>query len=123
MEIKNVRWVGIGTDAYDATVRLFGDVLRLPRAFEEPATVEFRTTEGDAVQVMGPGDPYHAFFGRHAHGPVPLFEVDDLHDARHRLEAAGLEIVGAAGRDREWEWIHFSGPDGNLYELGTRHHV
>src|SRR5262245_42016596 len=123
MEIKNVRWVGIGTDAYDDTVRLFGTVFGLPRAFQQPATVEFRTSQGDAVQVMGPGDAYHAFFRQHARGPVPLFEVDDLGEARRRLTANGFEIVGGSGRDQQWEWLHFLGPDDNLYELGARRRV
>jgi Domain of unknown function (DUF222) len=79
--------------------------------------VEFKTTEGDEVQVMGPGHPYFDFFGRHATGPVPLFEVDDLADARRRLVQARIEIVGPTGRDSHWEWLHFRAPDGHLYEL------
>ena len=51
---------------------------------------------------------------------MPLFEVDDVHAARLELEAAGVEIVGEPGRDRNWEWIHFRAPDGNLYELASR---
>ena len=69
---------------------------------------------------MAPGDPYYEFFGEHATGPVPLFEVDDVHAARLELEAAGVEIVGEPGRDSNWEWIHFRAPDGNLYELASR---
>ena len=69
---------------------------------------------------MAPGDPYHAFFREQASGPVPLFEVDDVRAARRELEAAGIEIVGTAGRDSAWEWIHFRAPDGNLYELASK---
>jgi catechol 2,3-dioxygenase-like lactoylglutathione lyase family enzyme len=36
------------------------------------------------------------------------------------LETAGIEVIGATGRDTEWEWIHFRAPDGNLYELASR---
>jgi hypothetical protein len=68
---------------------------------------------------MGPGDPHYDFFGQHATGPVPLFEVDDV-AARNSLEAAGIEIVGPPGRDSNWEWIHFRAPDGNLYQLASR---
>jgi hypothetical protein len=88
--------------------------------FEEPATVEFETTEGDEVQVMGPGHPYFDFFDRHARGPVPLFEVDDLGRPRQRLVEARTEIVGSPGRDSNWEWLHFRAPDGHLYEMSTR---
>jgi catechol 2,3-dioxygenase-like lactoylglutathione lyase family enzyme len=116
----NVRWVGIRTDNYREMVGFLRDVLGLTTNFEEPTTVELATTEGDQIQVMAPGDPYYEFFGEHATGPVPLFEVDDVHAARLELEAAGVEIVGELGRDSNWEWIHFRAPDGNLYELASR---
>ena len=120
MKVLNVRWVGIRTDNYREMVGFLRDVLGLTTNFEEPTTVELATTEGDQIQVMAPGDPYYEFFGEHATGPVPLFEVDDVHAARLELEAAGVEIVGEPGRDRNWEWIHFRAPDGNLYELASR---
>jgi catechol 2,3-dioxygenase-like lactoylglutathione lyase family enzyme len=120
MEVKNVRWVGISTDAYDGMVDLFGDVLGMTRSFAESNTVEFRTSDGDAVQVMGPGHPYFAIFRQHTTGPVPLLEVDDLAEARLRLEAANVEIVRNIDSDSRWEWLIFRGPDGNLYELSQR---
>ena len=120
MKVLSVRWVGIRTDNYREMVGFLRDVLGLTTNFEEPTTVELATTEGDQIQVMAPGDPYYEFFGEHATGPVPLFEVDDVHAARLELEAAGVEIVGEPGRDRNWEWIHFRAPDGNLYELASR---
>jgi catechol 2,3-dioxygenase-like lactoylglutathione lyase family enzyme len=120
MDVKNVRWVGVRTDRYDEMVAFLRDVLGLRTRFEEPTTVELETSEGDQVQVMAPGDPYYEFFGAHAHGPVPLFEVDDVHSARRELESAGVEIIGATERDSTWEWIHVRAPDGNLYELASR---
>jgi catechol 2,3-dioxygenase-like lactoylglutathione lyase family enzyme len=120
VEVKNVRWVGIRTDRYDEMVAFLRDVLGLRTNFEEPTTVEFETSEGDEIQVMAPGDRYYEFFAEHANGPVPLFEVDDVHTARRELEAAGIEIVGATERDSNWEWIHVRAPDGNLYELASR---
>jgi catechol 2,3-dioxygenase-like lactoylglutathione lyase family enzyme len=120
VKVRNVRWVGVRTDRYDAMVRFLRDVLGLRPGFEEPTTIEFETSEGDRIQVMAPGDPYYDFFGEHASGPVPLFEVDDVRAARGELEAAGIEIVGEPGRDSRWEWIHVRAPDGNLYELASR---
>ena len=120
MRVRNVRWVGVHTSEYRATVRFFRDVLGLRTSFEEPTTVEFETSDGDAVQVIAPGDPYYEFFADYATGPVPLFEVDDVRAARTELEAAGVEIVGGLERDQSWEWIHVRAPDGNLYELASR---
>jgi catechol 2,3-dioxygenase-like lactoylglutathione lyase family enzyme len=112
--------VGIRTDHYEAMVGFLRDILGLEVNFEEPTTVEFTTSEGDEIQVMAPGDRYYDFFGEHANGPVPLFEVDDVHAARRELEAAGVEVVGATAHDSAWEWIHVRAPDGNLYEFASR---
>jgi hypothetical protein len=49
-----------------------------------------------------------------------LFVVDEIHAANAELVTAGIEIVGALERDSDWEWLHFRGPDGNLYELASR---
>ena len=120
MEVRNVRWIGVSTENYAAMRELLEAVMGLRPSFEEATTVEFVTSEGDQIQLMAPGDPYFDFFRDHAHGPVPLFEVDDVHAARAELEAAGIDIVGVLGRDSRWEWIHFRAPDGNLYELASR---
>ncbi len=120
MEVRSVRWVGVHTPNYEAMVRMLGDVMGLRVNFEEATTIEFSTTQGDEIQVMGPGDPYFDFFAKEARGPVPLFEVDDIRQARAELQEAGIEIVGEAGRDSHWEWIHFRAPDGHLYELASR---
>jgi hypothetical protein len=120
MEVRNVRWVGIYTHRYSEMVSLLRDTMGLAVNFEEATTVEFKTSEGDEVQVHAPADPYYEFFNKHAAGPVPLFEVDNVHSARTELEDAGIEIVGPVGRDSNWEWIHFRAPDGNLYEFASR---
>ena len=86
MEVRSLRWVGVRTQHHEAMVSFLRDVLGLRVSFEEPTTVELSTSEGDQVQVVAPGEPYFEFFGRHATGPVPLFEVDDVHAAR---EGAG----------------------------------
>jgi hypothetical protein len=49
-----------------------------------------------------------------------LFEVDDVHVAHSELIAAGIEVIGSIERDSNWEWLHFRGPDGNLYDLASR---
>jgi hypothetical protein len=73
-------------------------VLTLRVNFSEPATTGFSTAEGDEIQVMAPGDACYDFFAEHAVGPVPLFEVDDVHRARGEREAADVEVIGATGR-------------------------
>jgi catechol 2,3-dioxygenase-like lactoylglutathione lyase family enzyme len=120
MQVRNVRWIGVATENYEEMRELLAGVMGLRPNFDDPTTVEFVTREGDEIQLMAPGDPYFDFFREHAHGPVPLFEVDDVHAARAELERAGVTVVGDVGRDSRWEWIHFRAPDGNLYELASR---
>jgi catechol 2,3-dioxygenase-like lactoylglutathione lyase family enzyme len=120
VEVRNIRWVGVPVQNYDAMVAFLREVLGLRVNFQESTTVEFATAEGDEIQIMAPGDAYYDFFTENAAGPVPLFEVGDVHRARRELEEAGIEVIGATGRDSRWEWIHFRAPDGNLYELASR---
>lgn len=118
--VRSVRWVGVATEQYTAMVDLLESTMGMQKRFEEPTTVEFATEDGDAIQIMAPGDQYFAFFTEHATGPVPLFEVDDVHQARGELESAGVQIIGELRQDSDWEWLHFRAPDGNLYELASR---
>jgi catechol 2,3-dioxygenase-like lactoylglutathione lyase family enzyme len=120
VRVLNIRWVGVATDRYAEMRHFVENVLGLRINFDDPTTVEYETAEGDELQLMAPGDPYFDFFTEHAHGPVPLFEVDDVHAVRRELEAAGITAVGEVGRDSNWEWIHVRAPDGNLYELASR---
>ncbi|TCC42809.1 VOC family protein [Kribbella capetownensis] len=118
-----MRWVGVATREYRPMFEFLQGVLGLEVAFEEETTAEFATSDGDTVQIMAPGDRTFELFSRNATGPVPLFEVDDVHAAAEELERAGVELVGAPGQDENWEWINFRAPDGNLYELAARRRV
>lgn len=116
----NTRWVGVPAGNYEAMVTFVRQVLGFASISRSPPRVEIATSEGDELQIMAPGDPYYDFFTRNATGPVPLFEVDDVHSARQELGHAVIAVIGATGRDSRWEWIHFRAPDGNLYELANR---
>lgn len=120
VRVRNIRWVGTATTHHAEMTAFCRDVLGLEVGFEEPTTSEFVTAEGDAFQVLSPGHPYFELFAAHASGPVPLFEVDSLAEARLDLERAGIEIVGPPGRDDKWEWLNVRAPDGHLYELAAR---
>ena len=102
-------------------VHLLRDVMGLTVEFEQPTTIELSLPSGDRVQVFAPGDHSFDFFRQESSGPVALFEVDDVHAAHEALATAGIEVVGTLQRDSTWEWLHFRAPDGNLYELASRH--
>ena len=120
MHVLGIRWLGIRTDRFEELVGFLRDGLGLSVNFEGATTAELSTSDGDAIQVMGPGHRYHGFFGEQAAGPVPLLEVDDVAAARAELEAIGADLVGSVERDRRWEWFHVRAPDGTLFELGSR---
>jgi catechol 2,3-dioxygenase-like lactoylglutathione lyase family enzyme len=120
MRVLRLCWLGIPTQQYEPMVRLLRDVMGLRVKFEQPTTTELSLPSGDRVQVFAPGDPYFEFFSKQADGPVALFEVDDVHAAHAELIAAEIKVIGPIEQDKEWEWLHFRGPDGNLYELASR---
>ena len=101
-------------------VAFLRDTLGMDVEFERATTAELSLANGDRVQLFAPGDPYHELFRSHGRGPVALFEVNDVGEARRELEDAGVEIVGSVESDDSWEWVNFVAPDGNLYELASR---
>jgi catechol 2,3-dioxygenase-like lactoylglutathione lyase family enzyme len=120
VKVMGIHWLGIRADRYDGMVGFLRDVLGLDVVFEEEGTTELSLPDGNRVQVFGPGNRYHRLFGEQASGPVPLFEVDDLDEARQTLEAAGIELLGDAEQDIALEWLNFRAPDGNVYELARQ---
>ena len=45
------------------------------------------------------------------------FRVDNFEEARARMEAEGVEFLGPVQSSEEAAWVHFRGPDGNVYEI------
>jgi hypothetical protein len=120
MRVLRLCWLGIPAAEYEPMVRLLRDIMGLRVEFEQPTTTELSLSSGDRVQVFAPGGPYFAFFSEQASGPVALFEVDNVHVAYSELIASAIEVIGSIERDSNWEWLHFPGPDGNLYDLASR---
>jgi catechol 2,3-dioxygenase-like lactoylglutathione lyase family enzyme len=120
MEVKRLCWLGVRTEEYEAMVRFLRTAMGLRVEFEETGTTEMSLPSGDRIQVFGPGSHYYDFFGKEARGPVALFEVDDVRQARRELERDGIVTIGAVESDAQWEWVHFRAPDRNLYALASR---
>ena len=120
MRVLRLAWLGIPTPRYEAMVPLFRDVMGMRVQFAEETTVELSLPNDDRVQLFAPGHPYFGFFGSHAKGPVPLFEVEDVREARAELAARDIEVIGDIESDASWNWIHVRAPDGNLYELASQ---
>lgn len=119
MNVLGIRWLGIRAERYDEMVAFLRDGLGLAVEFEEEATMELSLANGDRVQVFAPGHRHHELFAAEVTGPVPLFEVDDVHAAVGKLELAGAEFLGPIERDQHREWANFRAPDGKLYEVAS----
>lgn len=115
MEVKSLVWLGMRTEKFDETVKLFRDVMGIAVTHEEPTFTVLSLANGDQIEVFQPSDQEHTFFTT---GPVAGFEVSDLDQARAELEAAGIEFIGPIQRWGDgYGWSHFRGPDGNVYEI------
>jgi len=121
MRIKGLVWLGIPADNYGAVVQFFTQTLGFEVAFDDAGTVELTAENDDRVQLFGPGHRYFEFYRSRGASIVPLFEVDDLDQARDELAGGGAEIVGEPESDGVWTWLTFRAPDGNIHSLGARH--
>ena len=120
MKIKGLVWLGIPADDFASSTRFFTATLGMDVAFDEPDTMELACENDDRVQLFGPGHRYFALFRSHGARVVPLFEVDDLDQAREALTRSGAQILGDLESDGNWTWLTFKDPSGNLHCLGTR---
>jgi len=121
VKIKGLVWLGIPADDYARCSRFFTQTLGMEVAFDEANTMELAVGNDDRVQVFGPGHHYFELFRSHGARIVPLFEVDDLDQARDALTRGGAQILGDLESDGSWTWLTFQDPAGNLHCLGTRH--
>ena len=114
MNVHGVVWAGVRTDRYAETLAFFRDVLGLPLAEVGPDFAWSKLPDTSQFEIFGPADPDHEHFTT---GPVPEFLVEDLDEAAAELEAAGAELLGPVQGSPEQGWLHFRGPDGNVYGL------
>jgi catechol 2,3-dioxygenase-like lactoylglutathione lyase family enzyme len=115
VKAKGLVWLGTRTRKFDDMVGFVGGALGLTTVHEEPDFAVFRLPNGESVEVFGPGDREHEHFDT---GPVVGFLVDNVVEARADLEATGITFIGPVHEaDDGGSWSHFTGPDGNVYEI------
>ena len=129
MRVLRVSFVGARTDSFDATHRLFRDVLGMEPAFDNPGWAGFRLPSGerDLFEIFGPEMTDErvapAEFER---GVLVAFAVDDIIEARDELAAAGVELIGETvwardltgnADDEGWGWFFFRAPGGTIYVI------
>ena len=113
IKVTGLTWVGVGTERYDETIRLFRDVLGMEIEAEGDRQAILRTANGDQVEIFGKDGR-----GKSQNSPPTIaFEVDDVAMARDALVAAGVELIGEIGSWEGHEWLYFRSPDGYLFEV------
>jgi catechol 2,3-dioxygenase-like lactoylglutathione lyase family enzyme len=116
MRVRKIGWLGTRTDAPELAADLFGRILGIQFSHGGHGFWVFQLPDGSKVEVFGPdGDNPH--FNT---GPVPGFHVDDVGAATEELRSARIPILSGPIRtngEEDAAWVHFRGPDGNVYEL------
>ena len=120
MEVRGIRWLGVGTERV-AEMRAFAlDVLGLRlAAHDEEDFVELLTADGSRVELFGSAEAVDGQWLFERNAVVAGFLVDDIEAARDELAAApGVELLGELRRlPSGYAWQHFRAPDGHVYEL------
>jgi catechol 2,3-dioxygenase-like lactoylglutathione lyase family enzyme len=114
MEVRGISWMGVRTERFAAMRALLRDTMGLELVRDEHDTAGFRFPGGEELEIYAGDEPHHRFFGP---GPVVGFEVDDFERARRALVAAGVELLTEPQHRDRRGWVHFRGPDGNVYEI------
>jgi catechol 2,3-dioxygenase-like lactoylglutathione lyase family enzyme len=113
--VKGITFIGIRTSAIREMTHLCTDVFGLKPRHQDRDFVALEAPNGDRVELFAPDHPKHTHFTT---GPVAGFEVDDVLLARQALVDARLEILSEVeGTEGGTQWVHFRGPDGNVYEI------
>lgn len=114
MTVKGVGFVGMRTDRLEETIDLFETVIGLPLTRRDGDVAGFRLADGTLVELFGPADDFHAFFGT---GPVVGFRVDDFDARRRAMLEAGVTFIGDVQHADGTSWQHFRCPDGTIAEI------
>ena len=114
MSADSVAFVGLRSDRYAETVRLFRDIIGVPVTAQATDMTRFRLGDGSVLEIYGPADDFHSFFTT---GPVVGFRVGDFDATRAAMLAAQVEFIGATQHADGVSWQHFRSPDGTVSEI------
>jgi catechol 2,3-dioxygenase-like lactoylglutathione lyase family enzyme len=120
VQVKGIRWLGVGTDRV-AEMRAFAvDVLGLRVAGEDREDfVELTLPDGARLELFGSTGAADGAWLFERNPVVAGFLVDDIEAARDELaRTPGVELLGELQTlPNGYAWQHFRAPDGLVYEL------
>jgi len=120
VEVKGIRWLGVGTERV-AEMRAFAiEVLGLRVAGEDSEEfVELAMADGAKLELFGNAAAADGPWLFESNPVVAGFLVDDIQAARNELaQSPGVELLGDLRVLPDgYAWQHFRAPDGRVYEL------
>jgi predicted enzyme related to lactoylglutathione lyase len=121
MTATGVDFVGIPSNDLDAARAFYTEVLGLEASSvwgaQNPVGAEFETGTVTLALINCP-----ALNIPFSPNPAPLaLQVDDVHEARARLEAKGVEFLGETIDSGVCHMANFKDPDGNAIMLHHRY--
>ena len=120
MEVKGIRWVGVGTDRVSRMRSFAIDVLGLRVSGEDSEDfVELAMGDGAKLELFGSSEVADGPWLFESNPVVAGFLVDDIEAARNELERTpDVELLGELRVMPDgYAWQHFRAPDGHVYEL------
>jgi catechol 2,3-dioxygenase-like lactoylglutathione lyase family enzyme len=120
VEVKGVRWVGVGTERLPEMRAFAIGVLGLRLVGQDREDfVELAMADGAKLELFGGSAGAGSPWLFESNPVVAGFLVDDIEAARDELaRTPGVELLGALRVMPDgYAWQHFRAPDGNVYEL------
>jgi len=111
---KNISFVGVRT-SHLQEMRRFLLAVGYELTHEEGEFLAFNGPGRSRFELFGLNDTDHEYFRT---GPVVGFEVENISTAMAFLRTLGIEFLSdVCGESGGTRWAHFTGPDGNIYEI------
>jgi hypothetical protein len=122
VEVKGIRWLGVGTERVSAMRSFAIEVLGLRVDGEDTDQfVELAMADGAKLELFGSAARAESPWLFESNPVVAGFLVDDIEAARDELaRTPNVELLGDVQRlPNGYAWQHFRAPDGHVYELTT----
>jgi catechol 2,3-dioxygenase-like lactoylglutathione lyase family enzyme len=120
VQVKGIRWIGVGTPGVTQMRSFAIDVLGMRVAGQDtPEFVELAMGDGAKLELFGTAAVADGPWLFASNPVVAGFLVDDIESARDELaRTAGVELLGELRVMPDgYAWQHFRAPDGHVYEL------
>jgi catechol 2,3-dioxygenase-like lactoylglutathione lyase family enzyme len=120
MNVRGIRWIGVGTPNVRQMRSFAIDVLGMRVAGQDtPEFAELEMGDGAKLELFGSAAVADGPWMFASNPVVAGFLVDDIEAARDELaRVPGVELLGELRMMPDgYGWQHFRAPDGHVYEL------